>query len=238
MDLPNEAPAAEAETGAEISTPEVTNDAPQAAVEGAAASKEPAPAAPAADGPKEPFWYRKELREKEKRLKNLERQLEQAAAQQQHRPVQFPDPLSDVEGFQGFLQQQLQHIAMTQRLETSEMFARQKFGDDAWEETNEWLLTRPDVAEWARNQRDPWGAAIQQYRKEKLASEIGDNPDAWREKERERLKAELLAELQAGQPGARQPATQIPRSIAGARNVAPSTPAPDDRPVFAKDVRR
>lgn len=183
----------------------------------------PAAAAPEPKAPTEPFWYRKTLREKEAELRTLRQQMEQFQTQQPA-PQAAPDPYEDPQGYQASVQQTVQQALFSQRLEFSEMRARDKFGDDAWEETNDWLRTRPDVAQWAASQRDPCGAAVQIYQREKLAAEIGDNPDQWREKERERLRQEVLAEMQ--QQPAQQAANPITRPIipgpgSQARSAAP-----------------
>ena len=230
MELSNDLPAGDAETTFEPLTTAVpaTEPEPLGPTEDAAEeSADPAPAAAAPepkDEPKEPFWYRKTLREKEAELKALRQQVEQFQTHQpQSQSQPAPDPYEDPQGYQVAVQQTVQQALFAQRLEFSEMRARDKFGDDTWEETNDWLRNRPDVAQWAASQRDPCGAAVQLYQREKLAAEIGDNPDQWREKERERLRQEILAEVQQTAPQGATPITRaiIPGPGSQARSAAP-----------------
>lgn len=64
---------------------------------------------------------------------------------------------------------------------------------------------------------DPWDNLVQWHKRESAIAEIGQDPNAYREK----LKAEVLAELQQqnGQPQGGSPASVMPSNFAGARNV-------------------
>lgn len=62
--------------------------------------------------------------------------------------------------------------------------------------------------------RHPYGTLVEWHKKREAAQEIGDDPAAYRE----RLKAELLAEMQSA-PAASAPTPVMPSNLAGARNV-------------------
>jgi hypothetical protein len=63
---------------------------------------------------------------------------------------------------------------------------------------------------------DPVGIAMNWYQRRKVLTEVGPDPVAYREK----IKAEILAEMQGGQPAAQQQAAPVmPSNLAGARNV-------------------
>jgi len=64
---------------------------------------------------------------------------------------------------------------------------------------------------------DPVGLAMDWYQRRKVMSEVGPDPAAYREK----LRAEIIAEMQAGQPEQQQPKPSpiMPSNLAGARNV-------------------
>lgn len=175
----------------------------QPAAPSAEPKPEPAPAATAEDA-KAPFWYRKEIEKERKERQRLARELEQMRTRPPANdppPVDFTNP-GDV---QSYIAQTLEMQALHGRLERSEERFTDKHGAQTFEECRDWLATRPDIEEWALKQRDPWAAAHQQYTRERLSAEIGDDPESWRTKERERLKAELLAEM-GGQPA---PAPQM-----------------------------
>jgi hypothetical protein len=190
----------------------------------------PEDTAAAAAAVKEPFWYRQEMRKEKHRREALERENEQlrvAVSQPQYLADEpdLPDPNEDPYGYAAALQwevqAQLQSLAFQQNLAISERFARQQHGDDQFNEANDWLHTRPDVVEWAQGQSDPWGAAIAVYAREKLAAEIGDSPEQWRERERERLRAEILADAQSGHAGDITQRPLIPGPGSQARSAAP-----------------
>lgn len=160
--------------------------------------------------PEQPFWYRKQIEKERKARQALERELEQArqAVPQQ----QLPDPRQDPVSY-------FETQRVMDRLERSEDRFVDKHGEQEFEAVKDWLTTRPDIEAWAIQQRHPWGAAFQQYQREKLSAEIGDDPNAWREAERERLRAEILAELPSA-PMA-QPRPNIPAPASGQRSAAP-----------------
>lgn len=156
----------------------------------------------------QPFWYRKRLKEIEQRAKAAERRAEEL--EQQRQAPQMPDPQQDPRAYF-----ETQRVFM--RLESSEDRFIDKHGEAELEAVKEWLTTRPDIEAWAIQQRHPWGAAHQQYQREKFAAEIGDNPEAWREQERARIREEILSEMPSA-PMASQP--RIPTPASGARSVA------------------
>lgn len=180
-------------TDALAGSPAAPEAAPQ---EQPAAQSAEAPAASAAPADNSPFWYRKELKKFEGRAKAAERRLEELSrqpppAQPGAAEVDFSNP----EAAQGYFTAALERQALVGRLERSEERFTDKHGDQAFQECRDWLATRPDIEEWALKQRDPWAAAHQQYSREKLSAEIGDDPESWRTKETERIRAELMAEM-------------------------------------------
>lgn len=158
----------------------------------------------------QPFWYRKQIEKERKQRQALERELEQARqAQPQH---QLPDPRQDPVSY-------FETQRVMDRLERSEDRFVDKHGEQEFDAVKEWLATRPDIEAWAIQQRHPWGSAFQQYQREKLSAEIGDDPNAWRESERERLRAEILAELPTAPMAPQRP--NIPTPASGQRSAAP-----------------
>lgn len=191
--------------------------APQPAAIPATPAAPAAPGAPAladAPAPNEPFWYRRALKEKDERTRQLEARLQQLERQQPAREAAPTiDPIADPEAFQQQLNQRVGQSAFELRLEFSEIRAREKFTDAVWEEANDWLATRPDVGRAAAAQRDPCVWAVQEYQRQKLAAEIGDNPEAWRQAERERIRQEILAESQQTDPRTDNAAPATPGAL-------------------------
>jgi hypothetical protein len=161
----------------------------------------PPAAAPAAAEEKTPYWFRqaqKKEREQrqaaEQRAQHLERELQAARGAPTHEAA--PDPYEDPAGYTERFQQQLAAIEHRNTVMLSERFARMKHGDDTWEDTQEWLRARPDMVAWARNQGDPCEAAIQQYKREQLADEIGTDPAAYRARIEAEIRASVLTDPQ------------------------------------------
>lgn len=206
------------------------------------AAPEPAPApAPVAEikidpaakpEAEQPFWYRQEAKKLRQRAENAERELEASRNRPPPQPRQEPQgepddpnrPLTRAE-----LEFYRNQDALIGRLERSEERFTDKLGEETFEATKEWLATRPDIEEWALKQRDPWKAAHSQFTKEKLAAEIGEDPNAWRDAERERIRQEILAE-QAGQ-GQQPPAPRAPATM----RAAPPAPASLARSATPRD---
>jgi hypothetical protein len=112
----------------------------------------------------------------------------------------------------------------------------ERHGEDTLDEVREWLISKagPDgsnpMESWAMAQRDPWSAAHQQMQRERLAEEIGSDPEAYKRKLREeweREQAEKQAEP-AAEPAARTTMTpQRPPPPAPASQARSAQPRDD-----------
>lgn len=163
-----------------------------------------------------------------------ERRLEQILgavkpAQQQEQPKApdfWEDPNAFVRAPVTALQEQLQQQIQEVREHFSKSSAIREHGADvvkAAEEAVNAALSQlpPEHQAQMRAARakdlDPYSEMVTWHKKRQAAAEVGDDPAAYRE----RLKAEILAEMQ-GNPPANTPAAQstaMPSNLAGARNV-------------------
>lgn len=119
----------------------------------------------------------------------------------------------------------IQQALAAQREGMSRMMAVEKHGEDAVNEAYQAIaaLKAAGSPEFQATYHQvmssphPYGALVAWHGKQKVMSEIGSDPAAYREK----IKAELLAEMQAngGQTQALQPAPVMPSNFATARNV-------------------
>lgn len=229
-------PHREVGAGLEPEAPPAPADASAAPAPAPAAAPQRAQPAPTAENPTPeaeevgPKWYRDSI----KRERELRKQAEQRLAIQgggEPRPAAQPGP-SDEDLDRPLTLRELnahnERVALIGRLERSEERFVDRLGDDTFQATREWLTTRPDIEEWALKQRDPWAAAHQQYTREQLATEIGEDPNAWRDREREKLRAEILAEQQGGAQPAPAPVTPQMRA-------APPAPASTARSAQPRD---
>ena len=212
--------------------------APQAQAAPASQAGDPDPAS----DPRAPKWYREHMAKVGREAAALRAENERLRTGQQPQPrphpgdqgPELPNPATDPEGYHraitGHFNAQMQQMQLANVLTVSERFARQQHGGEAFEECKAWLTTRPDLEEYFLTQPDPWASAFAHYSRERLAEEIGDDPNAWREKERERLRAEILAE-QNGRSAEPAPAP-APRMRA-----APPAPASQVRSAQPRDER-
>lgn len=196
---------------------------------------DPAPAEAATDSPKPsdpPFWTREELRKSQKANKRLQSEYDRAQQELEDLRAQRRQPAAETPNYeddpQGAYIRQAEQVQLNARLDTSELLARDRHGDEAVDELLEFLGTRPDLARWAVSQRNPYGAAMQAYRKEQLAAEIGDDPAAYRAKIEAELQARIRAEVEAQY--APNPLATAGQQAPAARIPTPASQQPSARP--------
>ncbi len=157
--------------------------------------------------------------------------LQQRAPQQAQQPQEPPDIFTDPEAW--FKHKRDQEIApvlqqlQAARLDDARAVASVVHGDEtvkAAEQAFNELAKRGgvDPAEYQRIQSspNPYRAAVEWHKRNSILSEIGTDPTAYREK----IKAEILAELNASAPAQQQsPANvvKIPASLNRATSAAP-----------------
>ncbi|MDR6826481.1 hypothetical protein J2X48_000715 [Bosea sp. BE271] len=97
--------------------------------------------------------------------------------------------------------------------------AEKAFNDAA----NAGRLSREFIQQ-VNSSENPWVAAVEWHQQQTVMAEIGSDPAAYKQKLRDELKAELMAEFQQGQqPGAQRAAPVMPGNFATGRNVGART---------------
>lgn len=192
------------------------------------AQPEHEPAPETKDEPEKGWSYHAYKDEKDKRqaleteLGTMRRQLHDFQ-QRQAAPVDVPDFYDDPAGFMGQQIARMEQARLDDRLNMSEAIARRTLGDDVVSKAQEWALAagRADPALGARivNSADPYGEAVHLYQQASAMQEMGGDPVTWQQRERERIKAEILAEMQATNPGNPQPKPVMPTPAGTVRNV-------------------
>lgn len=175
---------------------------------------------------------RKQKREERRQRQELQRKYEQLAAQMaQQRQAPAPQPQEDpetayyanpVEWTRRQLEQReaaLRTEVAKTRIDVSEAHARRAHAD--YEEKAaafaELAQRDPRLLAQLGQEADPGEWAYQMGKIYLFSREVGTDPEAWREKERERLRAELTEQAQA-------PAKTPPKSIAGVRGSGAGAP--------------
>jgi len=139
---------------------------------------------------------------------DLEQQLQRY--QQPQQPEQIP---TDPSGIIQYALAEQQRIAFNERLNTSELMARQAHGEDIVSEAQQAFLSavgqNPMLQQQLQGQIHPYDFVVKWHKQHKLMSEIGQDPEAWRKSEAEKIRAQVLAELQ-GQGVSPAPSSQQP----------------------------
>lgn len=125
-----------------------------------------------------------------RRLAEMEARIRQAQAQRQA-PDWFEDPQAAAQYQAQAIQQQIQ----AQRLEQSKFFAAREFGAETVNEAIAYFDQNPHLSHQFLNEPSPFHAAVEFYKKQKFLSEVGENPEAYKEQLREQIRQELLNEV-------------------------------------------
>lgn len=148
---------------------------------------------------------RQDWKERATRAEERARMLEEQQARSTQGEQQQQDPLQAMEA---------RFVNLT--LNASERMARKTYGDEAVSQAFERFRAatekNPLLHQQAMSSADPWDFVVQEAQRMSVLEEVGSDPKAYRE----RLKAELLAELQK----TNAPALNLPSSLAGARSTA------------------
>ncbi|PJN96877.1 hypothetical protein CNY89_00035 [Amaricoccus sp. HAR-UPW-R2A-40] len=184
-----------------------------------AEAQAPAPSAPPAPVEKdEVSGLRRALQEE--RLKR--QQAEQRLMQPPQPAPSLPDPIENPEEYTHAIQTSLQQQLVMERVETSRFHAERDpaIGKAGLAELDEFFNANPQASHQFLRSPSPIHAAWDWLQAEKLRQEIGTDPAAYRE----RLRAELLAELKPAAAVPPTPARNIPPSMARAGASAGSEP--------------
>lgn len=189
-------------------------------VEAAPEAKGDEPAAPPAASEEKPSQIpisalldERERRQKAEReaeeLRQYRRRIEET---QRQAAMRAPDLLEHPDQRMQYERQQIESALIGQKLQQSRFIAEREFGAEEVAAAYAWFDQHPQLSHQLLAHPSPFHAAVEFYRRQKIADEVGSDPEAWRTKERERIRAELLAEIQPAQ----QTQTRLPGSLAAA----------------------
>lgn len=201
--------------------------APEAAAEATPAAPEPQPpvveakgeppaAPPAAPEEKASSIPISALLDERERRQKAEREAEEGRQyRRQMEERQREAALQDPEQRQVYERQQIHGMIMEQRLSQSRFLAEREFGKDEVAAAYAYFDQHPQLSSQLLNHPSPFHAAVEFVRRQRIADEVGADPEAWRAKEREKLRAELMAEIQPVQPQQRLPGSLAAAPAAG-----------------------
>jgi hypothetical protein len=149
-----------------------------------------------------------------RKREDLEQQLQRY--QQPQQPEYVP---TDPSGIIQYALAEQQRVAFNERLNTSELMARQAHGEEIVSEAQQAFLSavgqNPMLQQQLQGQIHPYDFVVKWHKQHKLMSEIGQDPEAWRKSEAEKIRAQVLAELQGQGVSPAQSSQQPPPSVVG-----------------------
>ncbi len=218
---PQEAEAEQQEPEQEAKAPEPEQEPQQAEAEESTGEKEEAsPPEATTDEQGRLIPVTALLDEREKRQK-FEREAEELRRwkqeqERQRQPEKRPD-------FWESPEQAVQAYVTAEKLKQSKFLAEREFGADLVNEAYNYFEQNPQESHQLLNHPSPFHAAVEHYKRQKFLNEVQD-PDAWREQERERLRQEILAEVQQSkQPRKAPPPSMAKATPAGRDAIAPGS---------------
>ena len=175
-------------------------------------------------------------RQYEQQLADMQRRIQA----QQNPPPPPPDPYTDPEGAFRYHQEQTAWQNQQTILNTSEMIARSKHGDQLVDEALN-AAKQSGAAQHFVNKPDAYRALVDWYTRAKALQEIGPDPQAYRTKLESEIRAKVLEEMKAA--GGQQVAQpKFPGSLADAtasgQQGGTLTPQAAISSVFAPDRKK
>lgn len=151
------------------------------------------------------------LAEMERRLREIEAQREGGEDPQAVSDAFFDNPAQAVAST-------AQQVAMAERLKLSKFMAEKEFGPELVQEATRYFDEHQDESWRLLEDPSPFHAAVTAYKRAKLLSKVGDDPDRFIEAEVERRLQERLAQSVPSKPKAPPPSMAKARSAGGESN--------------------
>ena len=129
----------------------------------------------------------------EQRIADIERRLQAS----QNPPQPPPDPNFDPAGALAYQQNEFQQALLNQRLNTSEMLARNKHGDQIVDAAFQAANQAGALQHFVRS-KDCYGDMIKWHRHQQVLARVGEDPDAYEKTLEEKIRAKVLEELKTG----------------------------------------
>ena len=131
--------------------------------------------------------------EADRRAKSLEAELREMRMPKEEMPDWYDDPQKAAEYQQNTVLTKFE----TQRMQQSKFFAEREFGADTVKETIAYFDRNPAASQQFMAHPSPFHAAVEFYQRQKVVEEVGADPEAYRAKLAEEIRAELEAQYSA-----------------------------------------
>lgn len=165
----------------------------------------------------------RQFQEEQRRAAELEARLRELQQPKEESPDWYDDPAKAASYQTTQIERQMQQRLMSM----SKFQAEREFGPEVVTEAIAYFDRHPQASQQFLAHPSPFHAAVEFYKKQKVAEEIGTDPDAYKQKLREELRAELEAEMTAN--GAKSLSSKPkapPPSMASAPSTGRETQSP------------
>lgn len=209
----NDKPVMLAEPTPEVKADPVAETPPAQPVTGAIATP------PVAEEKSNPIPIQALLDERERRQK-YEREAaelrEKLAAYDAEKNAPPPDLYADPEARLQFENSRYQQALVNTKLEQSRWMAEREYGKDVVDAAYAYFDQHPQLSHQFLNEPSPFHAAVEFYKRQKVAEEVGPDPEAYKKRIREELEAQIRAELTTQPAASQTQPARLPGSLAAA----------------------
>lgn len=164
---------------------------------------------------------RDRVRETRERAEKAEREAEelrqwraQIEAKQKAQPA--PDFFTDPDQRLAYERKQFEAQFTALKLQQSRFLAERDFGAEEVKAAYAYFDQNPHLSQQLLEHPSPFHAAVEFYKRQRVAEEIGADPEAWKASQMEAIKEQLRAEIMAELGGTAQPKPRLPGSLASA----------------------
>lgn len=131
--------------------------------------------------------------EADRARREMEAELKRLQQPKQEAPDWYEDPQAAAK----FQTQNIEQQFQSRLLQMSKFQAERDFGAEVVTEAVRFFDKHPEASQQFKAHPSPFHAAVEFYQRQKVAEEIGTDPDAYKARLREEMRAELEAELTA-----------------------------------------
>lgn len=157
----------------------------------------------------------RERRQKaEREAEELRQWRAQIEAKQKAQPA--PDFFTDPDQRLAYERNQFQAQFTALKLQQSRFLAERDFGAEEVKAAYAYFDQHPHLSQQLLEHPSPFHAAVEFYKRQRVAEEIGADPEAWKASQMEAIKEQLRAEIMAELGGTAQPKPRLPGSLASA----------------------
>jgi hypothetical protein len=131
-------------------------------------------------------------------VQELRRELRELKAMQ-NPPKPAPDVFEDPNGYSEYMQHAVKNAATRTKLEMSRFMAERDHGKEAVEAAYAYFDAHPEQSAALLNEPSPFHAAVEVFNRQRVAQEIGSDPEAYRAKLEAEVRAKVESEMVAKQ---------------------------------------